>query len=103
MGELEIIEKMQKILSSPKFWNKHYNALNIKGQVEDYNSPDAYSYCLMGALKKASGYDPLCLPKSRLYKLLLDEAGCPITHFNANRSYAEVMQLLLKVKKGLTE
>lgn len=49
------IEQMRELLRDPPHWCKHTAARDVAGLCTYYNLPEAYSYCLTGALDKVCG------------------------------------------------
>ena len=52
-----ILRQIKRLLSDRDKWLKNSQAKNDKGRVVEPNSPDACSWCLVGALRKVCGSD----------------------------------------------
>jgi hypothetical protein len=50
----KVLIRVRKRLSNPEAWTKHSKAKDRYGAAVGYNSPEACSWCLLGAIQRES-------------------------------------------------
>lgn len=58
MKTSEVLEEVKALITPPKAWIKGSYAMNDEGSVVGSTSPDATCYCLAGAVRMVTNYEP---------------------------------------------
>ena len=102
----QLLSQARDLISEPGHWTKRVLARNAKGEAISPTSPDACSWCIIGALVKVSGSEELAqeaLPAigNAIRSEFPHLASFSITDFNDGsfnrfRNHSEVVRVLDK-------
>jgi hypothetical protein len=81
------MKQVRELLSDPNRWTKHYYARRADGKETDPLSPDAVSFCLLGACAK------LGVDSTPLY----DNLNVGVAEFNDKVTHEQVLAFLDEV------
>ena len=98
--------KAHEILNAPGKWSKRSLAKDSLGRAVRYDSPEACSFCIMGALKRAykqAPFEDYLVARANLAKAISPHSKQGrydvITQWNdaSHRTFSQVRNLLLKL------
>ncbi len=88
---------IEMLLSGPEKWTREMEALDVQGRSVPFYSPDAVSWSLIGALKKAYlEPDARTAASIRLYTALSNSGWYSLVDFNkhSGTTYQKVLDLV---------
>ena len=86
--DTEVLTKARDLISSPERWTQGASARSASGDVVHVSSPDAVSWCALGAIEKAADYKETWFEEA---VKLCDVIPHGIATFNDSHAHAEVL------------
>lgn len=83
---LSVLEEVHELLSRRGRWCRYHHAEDRSGDPVDPLEPEAYRFCILGAVNRCCGEDENLrrTVKSFLGKISYAERNCPPSTFNDN-------------------
>ncbi len=92
---LEILKAGRALIENPAHWTQRAFAIDCGGVDVGASSPNACSWCSIGALLKAGNHDPLTPGRRHLEQAIEQILGfaMDLDDFNDTHTHSEVLQV----------
>ena len=95
MKTKEILIKARELIAQPEHWTQYEMARDVDGNPVEWDAREAYSFCSLGAIDRASNWqndDAVEMAFTKLKLWARENTNCDmITEFNDHTTHAKVI------------
>lgn len=89
----ETLRQARDLIADPAHWTQRTSARDAAATPVPVASPDAKSFCTLGAVDRAAGFDPHDFYTATAFFYQVIGSGESIAQFNDGHTHAEVIAL----------